>query len=111
MKRKSDKKKPSMQILSVELEKIVINPSRRPVRDVEGLAASLAKVGMLHPLTVTLDRDTGNYRLRAGRRRLEAARLLGWPVVPCNVLNVDDLHAELAGIDENLEHQELTALE
>jgi ParB family transcriptional regulator, chromosome partitioning protein len=61
---------------------------RRGLGDVQALADSLAAVGLLHPVVV--DRRG---RLVAGRRRLEAAKLLGWKTVPVHVVDLDDLVA------------------
>ncbi len=44
---------------------------RRDLGDVAGLAASIAEVGLLHPIVVTPDK-----RLIAGERRIEACRVL-----------------------------------
>lgn len=56
---------------------------RRDLGDVKALAASIAAVGLLHPLLVTPKRE-----LVSGRRRLEACRLLGWSEVPVCVVRV-----------------------
>lgn len=44
----------------------------------------------------------------AGAHRLEAFRRIGHEVITCNVVEDDDLHAELAMIDENLCRAELS---
>jgi SAM-dependent methyltransferase len=65
---------------------------RRDLGDLAPLAESLREVGLLHPLVVTPEG-----RLIAGRRRLEAAKLLGWREVPVHVVDLDDVVAgELA---------------
>jgi ParB family chromosome partitioning protein len=46
---------------------------RRDMGDVDGLARSIADVGLLHPIVVTPDG-----KLIAGERRLAACRQLGW---------------------------------
>lgn len=60
------------------------------------LADSISKVGLLNPITV--DKD---YTLIAGLHRLEAAKLLGWEEIECNISDLEGLLAELAEIDEN----------
>jgi N6-adenosine-specific RNA methylase IME4/ParB-like chromosome segregation protein Spo0J len=57
---------------------------RRDLGDVDQLAASIADVGLLHPVVIT----TGG-TLVAGERRLEACKRLGWPSVPVTVLDID----------------------
>jgi hypothetical protein len=85
---------------------------RRAVNEarVADLAASIADLGLLNPITV--DQDA---HLIAGAHRLAALRLLEWPQVPVCVVSVhspeDRLRAQLACIDENLTRSELTELE
>jgi ParB-like chromosome segregation protein Spo0J len=57
---------------------------------------------------VVLDND---YRLVAGGRRLAAAKHLKLAAVPCRIIDMDKIHAELAELDENLSRQEYTILE
>ncbi len=85
----------------------VSHDRRTPSPDrVASVARSMKEVGQLNALTVNED-----HRLIAGRTRLEAAKLLGWKDILCNVIDVDKLHAELAEIDENIERSNLTTLE
>ena len=91
----------------VRLADIVVEDRlRAPGEDVEGLATSISKLGLLQPLVVRED-----LRLVAGRRRMLAVESLGWSEVPAVVLTGDDVAAQLAEIDENLERQELSALQ
>ena len=64
---------------------------------VRELADSIAKVGLLNPITVDQE-----YTLIAGLHRLEAAKLLGWSEIECNVSSLEGLMAQLAEIDENI---------
>lgn len=62
----------------LRIDAIVIgNRHRADLGDLTGLTASIAAVGLLHPIVVTTDRV-----LIAGRRRLEACTQLGWKKVP-----------------------------
>jgi ParB family chromosome partitioning protein len=54
---------------------------RQDVGDLDGLSASIAEVGLLHPIVVTPDN-----RLVAGYRRLLACRQLGWSEVPVYII-------------------------
>jgi hypothetical protein len=54
---------------------------------------------------------TDAYECVAGNHRIEAARSLSFESVPCIVVDDDDLHAELAMIDENLCRADLTPAE
>jgi ParB family chromosome partitioning protein len=79
---------------------------RRLRGDVQHLAASIATVGLLHPLTVTPDG-----RLVAGLHRLAAVKALGWTRVPVIVIDADAMSREIATLDENLVRHELSVLD
>ena len=51
------------------------------------------------------------YEVVAGSHRLQAADLLGWTEIAAVVALDDDLHAELAMIDENLVRAELSPVD
>ena len=59
---------------------------RRELGDIDGLAASIAELGLLHPIVVT---PAG--ALVAGERRLRAAELLGWIEIPVTVVDLDQI--------------------
>jgi ParB family chromosome partitioning protein len=92
--------------MTVPITSIIVADGRRPLRDVAELAASIAEVGLLNPITVTHE-----HRLIAGYHRLEACKSLGWLEIPVSVVTLSAEDAELAEIDENLVRHELTALE
>jgi N6-adenosine-specific RNA methylase IME4 len=66
---------------------------RKHLGDLQELAASIAEIGLLHPIVVTPDK-----KLIAGERRLRATKLLGWTKVPVRVVDLNDIirgeHAE-----------------
>jgi len=87
------------------ISSIVVGKRRRKdLGDIDGLATSIADVGLLHPIVVTPE-----YHLIAGERRLAACKSLGLADVPVTVVdNLDDALALLrAEIDENVERKEL----
>ena len=94
--------------MQINIENIQVNPGRREALPdaVRELADSISAVGLLNPITV--DRD---YTLIAGLHRLEAAKLLGWGEIECNVSSLEGLRAELAEIDENFVRADLETLE
>jgi ParB family transcriptional regulator, chromosome partitioning protein len=57
-------------------------------------------VGVINPITVTS--QPPRYEIVAGVRRYIACRQLGLPTIPAIVREMDELHAELATIEENL---------
>ena len=91
--------------MRIKIQNIKINPGRREAtaEAIEELAQSIAAVGLLNP--ITLDQ---NNTLIAGLHRLEAAKLLGWAEIECNIIGMSDLQAELAEIDENIVRTRLT---
>lgn len=71
-----------------------------------GLTDSIGAVGLINPIRV---RQAGDrWEVIAGVHRLEACKALGLVEVTCDVVEDDDLRAELAMIDENLCRAELT---
>lgn len=76
----------------------------------ETLADSIAKYGVLQPITVRRRAD-GKYLIIAGERRWRAAQLAGLKDIPALVIEADDrLAAELALI-ENLQREDLNPIE
>jgi N6-adenosine-specific RNA methylase IME4 len=59
---------------------------RKDVGDIALLAASIANIGLLHPIPIRPDGT-----LIAGERRLRACKSLGWTEIPVNVVSLDDI--------------------
>lgn len=77
---------------------------------IEELTGSILQHGMLNPITV---RFIGNatYEIIAGERRYRAALKAGLERVPVTVRNVSDEEAEVYGLVENLQRENLNAYE
>src|SRR5215471_3342822 len=76
---------------------------RRELSDIDVLADSIRRLGLIHPLVVTRDLE-----LVAGERRLTACRSLGWMTIA--VQYVDELEpAKLLAIEleENVKRQDI----
>lgn len=73
---------------------------------VTSLAESISGIGLISPIRVRAIND--RWEVIAGVHRLEAHRLLGLVEIAANVIESDDLDAELAMIDENLCRTELS---
>ena len=71
-------------------------------KKVQALAESIRELGQLQP--IILDDD---YRLIAGRYRIDACIALGWKTIQAITIDLVGLRAELAKIDENLVRAEL----
>lgn len=79
-------------------------------QSLEGLAHSLEEVGMLHPILVVQNGDSG-YRLVSGERRLRAAQLLGRSEVSAVVLKKDAADEKLIQLVENIQREDLNPVE
>lgn len=99
----------------IAIEAILPNPRQPRVTfnpsDLEGLAASIREHGVLQPLIVTPEPNSDNYRLIAGERRLQAARLAGLGAVPVIVRSVTDQERLELALIENLQRTDLNSLE
>ncbi len=95
------------------------NLRARPVDDaaVKALAGSIAENGLLSPITVRPckvsrgGRTIDGFEIVAGHHRVKAFGRLGRETIPAIVVEIDDLPAELALIDENLCRNDLTPAE
>ncbi len=77
--------------------------------DIDDLAESLRKTGVLQPILV---RGSGDkYELIAGERRWRAAIKAGLEKVPVIVKNVSDEQAMVMALVENLQRKDLNAIE
>lgn len=84
---------------SIPVAAVIVNGrARRDLQDIDQLAASIAALGLLHPVVLN-----GRHELIAGGRRLAAVKRLGWSHVPCRIVEgLDDAVAALrAERDEN----------
>lgn len=100
-------------VKEIAVDQIDINPFQpRTNFDEEALrelADSIAKLGIIQPLTVReLD---GRYQLISGERRLRAAKLLGLKVVPAFIRTADDQGMLEMALVENIQREDLNAIE
>ncbi|MHB8360206.1 MAG: ParB/RepB/Spo0J family partition protein [Thermoplasmataceae archaeon] len=77
--------------------------------DIDGLAKSIAQVGVLEPLLVRPVSD--KFEVIAGGRRYRAALQAGVKSVPCVVKEMDDISALKASFHENEERKSASPLE
>jgi N6-adenosine-specific RNA methylase IME4 len=69
------------------IDEIIIGERhRRDMGDLDRLAASIAELGLLHPIVIRPDN-----RLIAGERRLRAAQQRGWRDIPVRVVDLDHI--------------------
>ena len=100
-------------IISVPVEKI--QPSRYQPRlhfdeqKLDELSQSIQQNGLIQPLTVRKVDD--GFELIAGERRYRACRKAGFQEIPCYVLTPSDDEAAQMALIENVQRQDLSAIE
>lgn len=100
-------------VVEVPLEDIEPNPMqpRKAIDDasLEELTLSIESHGVLQPIMV---RSAANgYQIVAGERRWRAARRAGLGTIPCLVQNADDVQALELAMIENLQRDDLNAID
>jgi ParB family transcriptional regulator, chromosome partitioning protein len=104
---------PKIAERTVSIERIVPSPWQPRARfedtKLQEMAESIREHGIVEPLVVR-PRANG-FELVAGERRLRAARLAGLENVPVVVRDMDDREAVEITLIENLQREDLTALE
>lgn len=76
----------------------------------EELASSIATHGLLQPIIVREGKN-GYYRIVAGERRWRASKMAGLAEVPVIIIEADDRKAAELSLIENLQRENLNALE
>ncbi len=74
------------------------------------LADSIAAQGLIQPIVVRLQ-GNNNYEILAGERRWRAAQIAGMQDVPVVVNNVDDRAAMAISLVENIQREDLNAID
>ncbi|PSU88392.1 chromosome partitioning protein ParB [Photobacterium kishitanii] len=74
------------------------------------LADSIRAQGIIQPIVVRR-LDNQRYEIIAGERRWQAARQAGLEVVPCIIKNVDDRATVAIALIENIQREDLNAIE
>jgi ParB family transcriptional regulator, chromosome partitioning protein len=101
------------EIIEVEISRI--KPGRYQPRfefDEEKqkeLIESIKEKGVVQPIIVR--QSNGEFELIAGERRLRAVKMLGWLKVPALIKNVDDEQALELALVENIQRENLNAIE
>src|SRR5215831_2671133 len=77
---------------------------RRELTNIEVLADSIRRLGLIHPIVVTRDLE-----LVAGERRYSACTMLGWPTIPVQYVDeLDPAHLRAIELEENIKRQDIT---
>ena len=107
---------PADGVRDIPIELVHSNPNqpRQFFRedDLATLAESIRDKGVLQPILVRPSpRTTGEYEIVAGERRWRAAQLAGLRVIPALVRTLDDERALEISIVENVQREDLNAME
>lgn len=101
----------------VPLDDLVIGKAQArtspSMADVDELASSIEKLGLLQPIVVCESVDAGRWEILTGQRRFLAHRRLGRESIPAAVLDerVPEAHAKAISITENLIRRKLSGKE
>ncbi|WP_277587480.1 nucleoid occlusion protein [Psychrobacillus antarcticus] len=102
------------EVLNIPIEKIVPNRYQpRTVFDddrIEELARTIHTHGVIQPIIIRQMEDE-KYEIIAGERRFRAMTKLKWSEVPAIIRNLSDKETASIALIENLQREELTAIE
>ena len=95
------------------INQIEPNPEqpRVEIGDLTELADSIKQNGVLEPILVKPNRQSGTWMIIAGERRWRAANLAGLREVPCIELDLDEKSIAEIALVENLQRKDLTIWE
>ena len=101
------------QLVSIPVEQIVPNPFQPRILfsevELDELADSVAKHGVMQPIVI---RQTARgYELVAGERRWRATQRAGLAEIPALIRDLDDQQVAALALIENLQREQLTAIE
>lgn len=104
----------SSSISEIAVSQIRPNPDQ-PRHDfnedsLQELANSIRQIGIVQPVTLR-DTNDGFYTIIAGERRWRASQLAGLTTIPAYIRTVDDENMMEMALVENIQRQDLTALE
>ncbi|KXH80585.1 nucleoid occlusion protein [Sporosarcina sp. HYO08] len=77
---------------------------------IEELARTIHTHGVIQPIVIRKSEED-QYEIIAGERRYRAMKKLGWTEVPAIIRNLDDRETASIALIENLQREELTAIE
>ncbi|MDI2586444.1 nucleoid occlusion protein [Psychrobacillus sp. NEAU-3TGS] len=102
------------EVVNIAIEKIIPNRYQpRTVFDeakIEELARTIHTHGVIQPIVIR-KMDDEKYEIIAGERRFRAMSKLQWAEVPAIIRNLSDKETASIALIENLQREELTAIE
>ena len=106
---------PESGIKTVAIHHIVANPyqprNQFEQKNLQELADSIVKVGLIQPPTVRPIKGTKRYELIAGERRLRACQIAGLSEIPVYIKEHSDRLSAQAALIENIQRKDLNPLE
>ena len=104
----------SSYISEVPLDRIKANPNQ-PRRDftpetLQELADSIREIGIVQPITLRQMED-GFYQIIAGERRWRASQMAGLRSIPAYIRTADDENMMQMALVENIQREDLNAIE
>ena len=104
----------SGSICEIAIEQIFPNPNQ-PRREfdesaLQELSDSIRELGIVQPITLR-DQGDGTYLIIAGERRWRASQMAGLESIPAYVRTVDDENMMEMALIENIQREDLNALE
>ena len=102
------------EIREIPIADLVVSKGQVRLRDVgkeiDELADSIRKLGLLEPIVVSPSGKPGKYEILTGQRRVLAHRQLQRDMILARVLprEVDEVHAKAISLTENLVRRDLT---
>lgn len=100
---------------AMDVARISPNPYQPRVEiadaDLSDLAESIKEHGVIEPLIVTRKKNTDDYELIAGERRLKASKLAGLSVIPVVVKEASPQQMLELAVVENIQRADLNPLE
>lgn len=107
-----------METRKIKISDIELNEDRNEggKGDIESLAKNLEKYGQINAVTVVKAGAESDYifRIIAGRRRVTAAKSLGWEEIRADVYEADEISAEseeMIALSENAAREEMNAID
>lgn len=107
-----------METRKIKISKIEINDDRVEggMGDIESLARNLDRYGQINAITVVKASADSDFifRIIAGRRRVTAAKSLGWEEIRADVYEsgeIDSANEEMIALSENAAREEMNAID
>ena len=105
---------PLQKVELISMDKI--SPNRHQPRkafdqkSLKELSSSIKSYGLIQPISLRM-KDSGHYEIIAGERRFRAAQLAGMKEIPSIVMDMADKDSSAIALIENLQREDLNALE